>query len=137
MDIYNKYNRPKGKATTFTGPTRTEQTHKKDCDINEIIRRSKKTGFIPTYPVNWGGDFTNLPDFHEMQEKLAKAKEAFEMLPANTRLMFDNNPGKLVDFATNPDNRQKCEELGILPKQAPIAPETPTAPITPSAPEAV
>lgn len=130
IEIYSAYNRPKGRATSFKDvKSKTEQAHKNDCDINEILRRSQKTGTVPTFTTVIG-DFANLPDYHEAQQRLAEAKEAFDRLPSKTRSFFKNDPIELVNYALNPENRAMCESLGILPKQPqavdPVAPASTT-----------
>lgn len=51
-------------------------------------------------------------------------------LPPEIRTRFDNDPGKLIDFVADPDNRQEAQELGIVnPAPEPAKPpEVPPEP---------
>ena len=95
----------------------TEQSHKNQCDINKIIDKYDKTGIIKHVSSFEGkfGDLTGV-DFKMMQDKVANARSMFQELPSNIRKEFDNDPGRLLEFMENPDNRKKAEELGIVDK---------------------
>lgn len=93
----------------------TEQGHKKDCDVNEIIKKYDKTGLI-THVSNFEakfGDMTGL-DFKQMQDKVANAKSMFNSLPAEIRDYFRNSPTDLLTFMEDPNNREKGIELGLI-----------------------
>lgn len=110
------------------GPSRTKQSFKDRVNINKIIARYERTGLIETV-TNRGGqymDVSDLGDFHENLNKVNKAKEAFLSLPANIRNRFRGDPGELLAFLRNPDNRQEAIDLGLLvetKQKAPVAPE--------------
>jgi hypothetical protein len=46
--------------------------------------------------------------------KVCEAKSAFEDLDSSVRSRFDNDPSKLIDFVTNPDNALEAHDLGLL-----------------------
>lgn len=99
------------------GPSKTEQHHKGAVNINQIVARSQKTGMLPTrtQPGQYG-DFTQVTDFHDAQNRVIEAQNAFMSLPSKVRKSFDNDPGKLLAFLSDENNRDKAVELGILSK---------------------
>lgn len=95
----------------------TEQTHKKECDINYIIKKYDKTGLI-SHVSQFEAKFGDLTgqDFKTMQDTVASAKSSFEVLPSEIRKQFDNSPEKLLTFMEDPENRDKAIELGLINK---------------------
>jgi phage internal scaffolding protein len=96
----------------------TEQSHKDECDINNIIRKYDKTGLI-THVNNATaeyGDYTEINEYQESLNMVIKAQNAFDELPADIRKKFGNDPGAFFEFATNPDNVDGMIELGLAEK---------------------
>ena len=93
----------------------TEQHHKKECDVNEIIKKYDKTGLI-THISKFEAKYGDLSgaEFQLMQNKVATAKNMFNELPAEIRKEFDNDPAKLLSFMDDPENRDKAIELGLI-----------------------
>lgn len=131
-------NRPRVK-TEFEGKSRTRQSMKDECDVNKIMGKFRETGFVshvqlhnPIYE-----DFSNAVDYQTALNRIRKAQELFESLPARVRARVDNDPGKFIEFAENEKNAKELEELGLKnpitsrpPEPAPAAepvPETPPA----------
>ena len=108
---------------------RTKQSAKNECDINQILARYLRTGVVS--PENMAkrqavfGDVSETPDFHAAQNQVIAAKDAFMTLPAKIRSRFANDPGQLLDFCADPNNRDEAIELGIITK---IEEETPPEP---------
>lgn len=94
---------------------RTEQAHKKETDINQIIAKYDKTGLI-THVSRFEAKFGDLTgdDFKSMMDKVTNANSMFEQLPATIKNEFQNSPEKLLRFMENPDNRQRAIELGLI-----------------------
>lgn len=96
-----------------------KQSFAEECDINTIIRRfgigyeMPENLRLPQY-----GDFTGVQDFHTMANTIARTNENFELLPAEIRAKFDNNPGKFVDFVLEEKNRGQLKEWGLLSAEA-------------------
>lgn len=93
----------------------TQQQHKDECDINNIIRKYDKTGLIKhvaRFEAKFG-DFTGL-DFRQMQQTVIDAKNQFAQLPMEIRKRFDNNPEKLIEFMEHPENRDEAIKLGLI-----------------------
>jgi phage internal scaffolding protein len=119
-EIYTRYDSPLFEGIEFTDPGYTQQQFKDDADINSIMERYQKTGLL-TDPMNPGtrqpmfGDFEDM-DFHEAQTFLANAFQDFEALPARIRDRFENDPGKLLDFLRDDNNRDEAIKLGLIEK---------------------
>ena len=93
----------------------TEQHHKDECDIHYIMKQYEETGIV-THTNNVQGsyaDFLGVPDFQEAQQAIADAKSMFQMVPAKIRAAFENDPGKFVEFMTNPENIYEIEQFGL------------------------
>lgn len=93
----------------------TEQNHKKECDVNLIIKKYDRDGLI-THVSRFKGQFGDMTanDFTDMQNKIRSAVNMFNDLPSETRNRFDNSPAELLRFMENPDNRDKAIEYGII-----------------------
>jgi phage internal scaffolding protein len=106
----------KAKRVQFacTGESMTKQCHKNECDINKIMLRATKSGFLESRQNGFYGDFTTATDFHTAQNKVIEANQMFNELPAYLRKKFDNDPGKLLEFVANEDNRQDAIKLGLI-----------------------
>lgn len=111
-------------------PTRTLSQFADECDVNKVIKRYGSleayetmlmaTGKVRTQRPQYG-DFTNIPDFLEAQNTVAKATQLFESLPSRVRDDFANDPAKFLAFAQDPKNFDKMVEYGLAQKKAEIA----------------
>lgn len=102
---------------------RTQQSFKDECDVNLIMKRFERTGVLDHLNVFEGsyGDFTELPtSYHEAVNQVIAAQDMFMTIPARIRAMFDNDPGKFLAFAEDPENAERMIELGLA-RQAPGA----------------
>lgn len=104
--------------------SRTHQSFAKDADINVLMSRYKKTGFFhdPT-AVNVNrvprfGDFSDIPDFSVICDRIRQAEADFLRLPADIRAKFNNNVSECLDFIADPGNHDVAVELGLLTKPA-------------------
>lgn len=98
----------------------TEQNHKKECDINEIIKKYDRTGLIVhTQDLEAKfGDVTGV-EFQKMQNIVAESKSKFEQFPVHIKKRFDNDVGKLLEFMEYEGNRDEAIELGLIKKDTP------------------
>lgn len=96
----------------------TEQHHKKECDVNEIIKKYDRTGVITHVSKIEGrfGDMTGM-DFQAMQNKVAKANSMFEQLPYDIKKRFNQSPAELLTFMESADNRAEAIKLGLIDPQ--------------------
>lgn len=97
-----------------TTDSRTEQSHKEECDINQILSKYIKTGvlahqkqYAPQY-----GDYSST-DFHEAQNIIATAMSMFQELPSKVRNHFENDPAKFLDFASDENNNEAMAMMGL------------------------
>lgn len=132
--IINKFQLEKIVRPIVTGGEDKCQQHFKDeCDINKIIAKYNKTGILQhvTKARAMYGDFTQFAPFAENMDKVAKATQLFDDLPAELRNHFGNSIPGFFNFITQEKNRQQCIEWGIF--DPPPKKEEPQAPTPPSA----
>lgn len=93
----------------------TEQDHKNECDINTIIAKYDQTGLITHVShINASyGDVSQM-DFREAIEKVQDIRTQFDQMPSEIRKFFENDPGNLLGFMSDPANRPKAIELGLI-----------------------
>lgn len=101
-------------------PSLTKQSFKEECDINNILKRWRKTGELthlatrqPSY-----GDFTNADDYLSATLKVHAAQADFDSLSARIRERMKNDPAELLAFLADPANEAEGIELGLIPKPA-------------------
>jgi len=103
---------------------RTKQCFKDTCDVNKILRQYDKTGLLTH--VNEAqkryGDFTQVNEYQVSLNIVNEAKASFAALPSNVRKEFDNDPGKFMEFISNPQNLDKMVEMGLAVKPSKQAP---------------
>ena len=105
-------------------PSMTEQKHKKECDINHIIKQYDKKGLLThvNNAVKNYGDFTEVNEYQESLNTVIKADEAFGAMPSDIRKRFNNNAGEFFEFATNPENEDEMVALGLAVREVPAGP---------------
>lgn len=118
--------RPRAASVSFKdSESMTEQHHKEEVNIHNIVRRHRETGLVSHLAKYQGQymDMTDAPDFYAAQSIIAEANSMFETVPATIRSDFDNDAGKFLAFMQNPENRERIEEYGLdsshLPEVAP------------------
>lgn len=94
----------------------TKQSFKDESDINWIVARFIKTGFLNVDESKRAiyGDFTSVPAYMDALNMVASAKEAFDALPSSIRERFVNNPVKMVEFCSDPSNYEEGLKLGLF-----------------------
>lgn len=100
----------------FPSPTRTHQSFKDECDINNILAGYERTGMVTHINANKGfyEDVTNATSYHDAINTLLEAREAFMDLPAKVRKHFDNDPALFLESFEDPDQRQTLVDLGLI-----------------------
>lgn len=134
--IRSAYSPPERHQLHFTGPGRTKQSFRDECDINTIMARYQATGELPN--LNQLApqylDATGY-DYQEHQNFIAGANSMFHELPSGIRARFSNNPAEFLDFCSQEKNRPELAEMGLLrPIEEPVIPTPHLTPQT--APEA-
>ena len=74
--------------------SKTEQCHATECDISNILRRHNAGDLLAhvKYTQLNFGDYTEINEYDEALNTVAKANQAFEALPSNIRELFQNKP---------------------------------------------
>lgn len=117
MDFTYEKTDSKGEVTKHKHKTKTQQHLQKSTDVNYIVARCLKTGTpLPANPTPHYADYSSVPDYKEAQNILIIAKQKFSLLPAEIRSKFHNEPSEMLEFVHNPENKEECQELGLLPK---------------------
>lgn len=92
------------------------QQHMRDeCDINNMLERFGVTGLVDAemrQPMQ--GDFTGITDYRSALDAVIQAEESFMQFDAKTRERFGNNPGNLLDFVLDVNNKDEAIRLGLI-----------------------
>lgn len=129
-NIILRKNGSKRVVTHNAMPSKTDQSFKKDCDVNHIMDKYTKTGHLTHMQQKQGmyADVSMIEDLGQAYNDVQRAEEAFESLPSKLRNKFDNDPVKFVEFMQDPKNMDEAirehlmpdlkeEELAHAPKQ--------------------
>lgn len=97
----------------FKKDSKVQEQFAFDCDINNIV-----AGMTAPFPMREPiSDEVKMltPDAYEKAlYAKAEAENAFMQLPSETRTFFKNNPKNMLEFIQNPENVDKCVELGLM-----------------------
>lgn len=122
------------KKLVFEAKSRTKQSFKDDCDVNNIMKKYNKTGQLPEMIQREPryGDFSDVTDYQESLNIVLLAQEQFANLPARARDRFRNDPAAFLEFVNDPKNVQEMVEMGLATKAPdPIVPTPPAPPAPP------
>lgn len=114
------YLRPDGKTkkvfTINEEVDKADQSFKKECDVNEIIRKFTKTGQVTHLRGTQGvyADVSQVPDLHTAMITVTQAQQAFDALPSDIRKRFANSPTEMIEFLKDPKNEREAIKLGLL-----------------------
>lgn len=106
---------------------RTKQSHKDECDVNQIMARFQLTGAMTHFNKHQAHyeDMTGF-DYTDAMQQIALANSMFEELPSSLRNRFQHDPANFLNFVQDPANKSEMAELGLLNE------ETTKATLTPS-----
>jgi len=92
----------------------TEQGHKAECDVNNIIKKYDRTGLINhvTRFEAMYGDVSSI-EFRNALDLQIRVGEHFSDLPSEIRKRFNNDPGSFLAFLEDPKNDAESVELGL------------------------
>lgn len=114
MEFRTKYSKRYAGAITLHGPSRTKQSFKRECDINVIVARVKRgEAELPEDSAQRFADVSDFPDYLEMRNRIARADEMFEALPAKIRRNLGNDPSRLVELASTQDGLKQLRAMGF------------------------
>lgn len=128
--IYSRYNLPPNPGIKNTEPSMTQQQFKEESDINFIMARYQKTGVLvdpltQTTRKPMFDDFSELGDFRDHQQAVIEAQEMFMALPSRLRARFSNDPAELLQWLSDPANKDEAIELGLMTNPLVETPEMP------------
>lgn len=118
-------------GTPFT-KSRVKPQFAKEADMNNIIRKYKKTGILsdPLVASERRGIFADVSgslSYQEMSNRVIAVQGLFDSLPADVRDRFRNDPASFVDFVSDEANKDEVRKLGIFGREenenAPVAPQ--------------
>jgi phage internal scaffolding protein len=102
------------RVAVATGDGLTEQHHKDETDINNIVRKYNKTGLIDhlnQFEKQYG-DMTGY-DYQDAMNTVAAANSMFAGLPSEIRNRFDNDPAKFINFVDDEANGSELIKMGL------------------------
>lgn len=105
-------------------PSKTQQQFKDTVDVNNIMKKYKKTGVVTHLRNAAQGlymDLTAIPDLAEAKMQIAHAEELFMQIPAELRLKFNNDPALLISYLKDPANKKEAQAHGLI-KPDPVLP---------------
>jgi len=109
-------------------PSLTIQSAAEECDINVIIDRANRGMMIAENTATpQFGDFSEVADYQSMLNSVILAQDMFAELPARVRDRFMNDPAKLLEFVSDPSNRDEAIRLGLVPEPVVVAAPVETA----------
>src|ERR1041384_3813072 len=74
------------------------QSEADQADINKILARFAKSGIVPMQELPGEYvDVSEVGDYREAVERVARMDAYFSQLPAEVRLKFENDPAALLD----------------------------------------
>lgn len=98
--LRHAYSPSQGGVTTFQGKSKTKQSFKDECDVNNIVKRHYSPGGEFDV-VKFSEAIVELPDnlnYHEALNQVIAADQAFLELPSEIRSVHENDPGKFLAF---------------------------------------
>lgn len=117
--FFSHYDPPQDVQLECKEASLTLQEYADESDLNKIME--KYAAGMGALPVRDGtpmfGDFSDLPDFATAQQIVIDAQDRFDALPARLRDRFDNDPGALIAFLQDENNRSEAVALGLIPSK--------------------
>lgn len=114
--IQSIYELRKRQSIDCSEPKLTDQSDKKNCDINVIVERFNRTGVLP-HIQNTGEyiDNTKIPQtLTDALDHVIEFREFFESLPVKLRKEMNFDPRNYEAFVNNPDNYDILKKNGLI-----------------------
>lgn len=123
-EFITRFGRKNRVSQVNTGPSKTQQQFKAECDVNNIIKRYHKDPQLWSELINKVQDpsspefqdFTNIGDFQSAMEKVSQIGEFFQSIPSEVRRKYNQDPAALFKAMQNPDNWIELANSGVLSK---------------------
>lgn len=115
MQFNTRYNPGVSPSFQSEGDSMTRQEFAAECDINQLVARAM-VGDIQITPLKESFfDATTVPaNYEEAMEIVLDAQQHFNSLPSQIRDRFANDPGKLLAFVGDANNRSEAISLGLI-----------------------
>ena len=99
--------------------SRTQQQFKDVTDVNLIIAKYRKGEEITHVNRKAGvyADVSQISDFQQALDKVLEAQHAFSTINAETRLRFQNDPAKFIEFLRDPNNEEEAIKMGLVERK--------------------
>jgi len=109
---------PAAYAFATEGKSETQQQFQKECDVNNILAKYKKTKMLThvNHAAGVYGDFSSAEDYQTSLHKVRTANESFFQLSSEVRSKFDNDPSKMISYIQDPKNHEEAIKFGLLQK---------------------
>lgn len=123
MKLVSRYSKKSRVITPVGEKSRTHQSFKAECDINNIMLKYKTQGTLPNLGASIPryGDFTQVQDYQTALNSVIAAQDAFSALPAKIRSRFANDPGLFLAFVEDPSNRDELIRMGLATPKTELA----------------
>ena len=120
----------KMRVAIATGDGITEQHHKNEVDVNNIVQKYNKTGLID-HVNEFEKKYADVSgfDYQTAMNTVAAANTMFEQMPSHIRKRFENDPAKFLTFCDNEKNKEEMYELGLAERPFVPADETRKRPV--------
>lgn len=111
----NRYDEPMHVKSPTKGPTRTKASAAGDVNVNEIIKKHRRTGVV----THWSGktpmygDFTQSVDLHSALNLVREAEAAFMELPAEVRKVAKNDPAYFLELLAQEAGTAELVSAGL------------------------
>ncbi|AXL15018.1 internal scaffolding protein [Microviridae sp.] len=105
----------------------TEQHHKEECDILNIVKKYDKLQIdLSQFMFDESDcmDITDAPTYLEAMNQVSEANSLFDGLPARIRARFANSPNHFLEFMQDDRNIDEIEKMGLNAKHLKKAPKT-------------
>lgn len=114
VDINRGETRGKG-MHPVSGPNPTQQSQLPETDINMMSAKYLKSRMAGN-PNGRKPMFIEVPSasFHEMMNTVMRMRDDFSRLSAKVRAKFMNDPGVMLAWLENPDNRREGVRMGLI-----------------------
>lgn len=127
MKFRSNYEEYKEIGTINNQPSMVQSEHAEDLEINKIMDRYVKTGYMPLREVAPAFADLSVPmDFDSAQDKVLLAQKLFIELPLEIRDEFRTAQSLLQAF-NSPLGQVKLQALGVLEKPLKNEPADPAA----------
>ncbi len=98
-----------------SGPSRTKQSMKDECDVNNIMVRYQKTGLLThtAKGLPQFADVSAVADYRTAIDNVRAVQDYFDGLPSKVRQRFENDPREFMEYLESGASQEDLEALGL------------------------